>query len=61
MDINDQLPIGFAMGVAMRRDALDAYNKLTEAEKEQVLNECRDAKNKAEMNRIISHLSGSWF
>ena len=44
----------------MHGDALDAYSKLTEAEKERVLNECRDAKSKAEMDRIIDRLSGNW-
>ncbi len=56
MDLNN-LPIGFALGMSMKKDA---YSKLTEAEKEQVLNECRDAKSKADMNRIISRLSGDW-
>lgn len=59
MDMNN-LPIGFALGMSMHGDALDAYNKLTEAEKERVLNECRDAKSKAEMERIIDRLSGNW-
>ena len=54
------LPMGFVMGIAGNGDALDAYNRLTEAEKEQVLNECRDAKSKADMDRIISRLSGDW-
>lgn len=61
MDINNNLPIGFALGMAMRKDALEAYSRLTEAEKEQVINECRDAKSKADMDRIINRLSGSWF
>ncbi len=61
MDINNNLPIGFAMGMAMRGDALEAYSHLTEAEKEEIINQCRDAKSKAEMDRIISRLSGSWF
>lgn len=61
MDINNNLPIGFAMGMAMRGDAIEAYGRLTEAEKEEVLNECRDAKSKSEMDRIISRLAGNWF
>lgn len=60
MDGND-LPIGFAMGMAMRENAMNAYSKLTEAEKERLLNECRDAKSKTEMERIIDRLSGDWF
>ena len=42
-------------------DALEAYSRLTEAEKEEIINQCRDAKSKAEMDRIISRLSGNWF
>lgn len=61
MDINNHLPIGFAMGMAMHQDALEAYSKLTEAEKERIINECRDAKSKADMDRIISRLTGDWF
>lgn len=60
MDINN-LPIGFVMGMAMKEDAMDAYSRLTEAEKEKVLNECRDAKSKSEMDRIISRLSGKLY
>ncbi len=59
MDISG-LPIGFVMGMAMKDDAMDAYSKLTEAEKEKVLNECRDAKSKAEMDSIINRLCGKW-
>ena len=61
MDINNNLPIGFAMGMAMRADALEAYSRLTESEKEQILNDCRDAKSKADIDRIINRLSGNWF
>ena len=61
MDINNNLPIGFVMGIAMCGDALEAYSRLTEAEKEEIINQCRDAKSKAEMDRIISRLSGNWF
>ncbi len=55
MDFNN-VPIGFALGMAARTDAYEAYNRLTEAEKEDVINRCRDAKSKAEMDRIISSL-----
>lgn len=60
MDINN-LPIGFVMGMSMKKDAMDAYSELTEAEKEEIINECRDAKSKSEMERIIDRLSGKWF
>lgn len=60
MDFN-HLPVGLIMGMTKKQNALDAYSKLTEAEKEQVINECRDAKSKAEMDRIINRLSGNWY
>lgn len=60
MDINS-LPIGFVMGMSMHEDALEAYSKLTEAEKERVIFECKDAKSKQEMDHIIKRLTGNWF
>ena len=48
------------MGMAQKADAVEAYSRLTEAEKERVLNECRDAKSKAEMDSIIDRLCGRW-
>lgn len=60
MDINN-LPIGLAMGMAMNADAMDHYSRLTEAEKEKVILECKDAKSKSEMEKIIDRLSGNWF
>jgi hypothetical protein len=59
VDING-FPIGLMMGMAQKADAVEAYSRLTEAEKERVLNECRDAKSKAEMDSIIDRLCGRW-
>ncbi len=58
---NSYMPIGFAMGIAMHEDAMNAYSRLTEAEKEKIIMECRDAKSKAEMDNIINRLSNKWF
>lgn len=60
MDINN-LPIGFTMGLAMNERAMQNYGKLTEAEKEKILMECRGAKNKSEMTQIIDRLEGRLF
>ncbi len=60
MDFNS-LPIGFAMNMAKHKDALDAYNSLTEYEKEKVILECKDAKSKEDMEHIIDRLTGNWF
>lgn len=60
VDFNN-LPIGFAMGIARHEDALDAYNRLSEYEKEKVIFECKDAKSKEDMDHIIDRLTGNWF
>lgn len=52
-----QLPVGFGMGLAMNRQALEGFSNLTEAEKEQIIFKCKDAKSKEEMDRIISSLT----
>ena len=54
------LPMGFVMGIAGNGDALDAYNRLTEAEKERIIFECKDARKKSDMEKIIDRLSGRW-
>lgn len=51
-----QLPIGLGMGLAMNRQALERFSNLTEAEKEQVIFKCKDAKSKEEMDKIIASL-----
>lgn len=58
MDIfhDDQPPIGFTMGLAMDLAAMNRYARLTEAEKEEIMNRARDAKSKAEMQRIIDEI-----
>ena len=57
VDING-FPIGLMMGMAQKADAVEAYSRLTEAEKERVLNEWRDANIKALMDSIIERLCG---
>lgn len=49
------------MNMAKHKDALDAYNSLTEYEKEKVILECKDAKSKEDMEHIIDRLTGNWF
>jgi hypothetical protein len=58
MDIfqDGQPPVGLTMGLAMDLAAMNRYAKLTEAEKEEILNRARDAKSRAEMKRIIEEL-----
>lgn len=55
------IPFGFVMGMAMHNDAETAFQKLTEAEKEKIIMECRDAESKQDMDRIINRLTGKIF
>lgn len=52
----DGLPLGFGMALAMNERAMKKYSDLTEAEKERIILQCKDAKSKAEMDRIVNSL-----
>lgn len=54
--LNNGVPLGFGMALAMNRDAFDNYSKLTEAEKEKILAESHNVKSKEEMQKIINSL-----
>lgn len=51
------VPMGFGMALAMNEKALDGYAKLTEAQKEELINRSRDAKSKEEMERIVNSIA----
>lgn len=53
----DGVPMGFSMALAMNERALNGYAKMSEAEKEELLNRSRDAKSKAEMERIVNSIA----
>lgn len=52
----DGVPTGFGMALAMNMEALDNYSKLTEAQKEELINRSRDAKSKKERERIVNSI-----
>ena len=54
--LNNGVPLGFGMGLALRKDALDKYSNLTEAEKEKLLAESKKGKSKEEMDALINSL-----
>lgn len=53
---DESIPVGFGMGLAMNLDAMDHFSRLSEAEKEELLNRARDARSKHDMDRIIDEL-----
>ncbi|MBD5459347.1 MAG: hypothetical protein HDR26_00160 [Lachnospiraceae bacterium] len=50
------LPIGLGMGLAMDESAMNEFGSMTEAEKEKIILEAKDARSKKEMERIINTL-----
>jgi len=50
------LPLGFGMALAMNEPAMQGYAGLTEAQKEEVILRCKDAKTKSQMQRIVDSL-----
>lgn len=54
--MNNSLPLGLAMGMAMNEQALDHYGRLTEYEKEKLIAESRGVKSKEEMEKLIQRL-----
>lgn len=50
------LPVGFGMSLAMNEAAMLGYASLTEAEKEEVILRCKDAKTKSQMQEIVESL-----
>lgn len=62
MDFNNgidstSLPLGLAFGLAMDEQAINNYGKLTEYEKEKILAESKNVKNKEEMQQLIQRIS----
>ncbi|MCX4305438.1 MAG: hypothetical protein OSJ69_06515 [Acetatifactor sp.] len=51
-----EMPIGLGFALAANEPAMKGYAALTEAEKEQLLLRCKDAKSKDEMQRIVDSL-----
>lgn len=51
------LPMGFGMALAMNEPAMRGYAGLTEAQKEEILIRCKDAKTKKQMQQIVDSLA----
>ena len=50
------LPLGFTMALASNASAMQEYAHMTEAEKEQIILRCKDAKSKKEMRKIVDSM-----
>ena len=51
------LPLGLSMAILANDQTKSRYEGLSETEKEHLILKCKDAKNKAEMDRIVASIS----
>lgn len=51
------LPVTFGMGLALNERATNRYGNMTEAEKEDIILRCKDARSQEEVDRIIDSLA----
>lgn len=56
VSITNGLPLGLALGMSMKEQALDNYSRLTEYEKEKLIAESKGVKSKAEMQQLIERI-----
>lgn len=54
---NDNLPIGFAMGLAQNTPALMSFSSMSDAEKSSEIEKAKKAKTKNEMRSIIEDIA----
>lgn len=55
-DKMNEIPIGFALSLAMNRDALDVYTKMGDTERDEIVEKSRQVKSKEEMERLVDGL-----
>lgn len=53
----DEMPVGFAMALAMNPDAMQKFAVLSEAQKQQIIAGTHNVKSKEEMHRYVSSLA----
>lgn len=53
------VPLGFAMALMRNESAKKGFEGLSETEKEHLILKCKDAKSKAEMDKIIGSIASA--
>ncbi len=51
------IPAGFGIALSLNERALSGYSQMTEAEKEKIILQCKDAKSDKEVERIINSIA----
>lgn len=52
-----KVPIGFGMALAVNEPAMNAYSKMTEAQKQEILNKAHNVRSEKEMHDLVSSLA----
>ena len=52
-----KVPIGFGMALAVNEPAMNAYAKMTEAQKQAILNRAHNVRSEKEMHDLVNSLA----
>ena len=52
-----KVPIGFGMALAVNEPAMNAYAKMTEAQKQAILNKAHNVRSEQEMHDLVNSLA----
>lgn len=52
-----KVPIGFGMALAVNEPAMNAYSKMTEDEKQAILNKAHNVRSEQEMHDLVAGLA----
>ena len=52
-----KVPIGFGMALAVNEPAMNTYAKMTEAQKQEILNKAHNARSEKEMHDLVNFLA----
>ncbi len=52
-----KIPIGFGMALAVNEPAMNAYSKMTEEQKQAILNKAHNVRSEREMHDLVASLA----
>ena len=56
---HEEMPVGFAMALAMNPDAMQKFSALSETQKQEIIAGTHDVKSREEMHRYVNSLAGN--
>ena len=52
-----KVPIGFGLALAVNEPAMNAYSKMTESQKQEIINKAHNARSEKEMHDLVNSLA----